>query len=106
MTMAEPPPGTPVAAIDTPALVIDLEAMQRNLAAMAAFAREHHVRLRPHAKLHKSAVIAKLQVEAGAVGACVQKLSEAEVLADRGIADIYISNEIIDAAKLARLAGS
>ncbi|HKX39638.1 MAG TPA: DSD1 family PLP-dependent enzyme [Burkholderiaceae bacterium] len=102
--MTAPAPGTPIAAVDTPALVIDLEAMRRNLAAMASFAREHHVRLRPHAKLHKSALLAKLQIEAGAVGVCVQKLSEAEVLAERGIGDIFISNEVIDAAKLERLA--
>ena len=97
-------PGDPVAAIDTPALVIDLDAMERNLAAMAAFAREHRVRLRPHAKTHKSAAIARLQMAAGAVGVCVQKTSEAEALAAAGVDDIYISNEVIDAAKLERVA--
>ena len=97
-------PGDPVAAIDTPALVIDLDAMARNLAAMAAYASQRGLRLRPHAKTHKSAAIAQLQMAAGAVGVCVQKLSEAEALADRGVPDIYISNEIVDAAKLARLA--
>ena len=71
---------------------------------MAAFARRHGVRLRPHAKMHKSATIARLQIEAGAVGVCVQKTSEAEALASAGIADIYISNEVIDPAKLARVA--
>ena len=96
--------GDPVAAIDTPALAIDLDAMQRNLARMAAFAHDHRVRLRPHAKMHKSAVIAKLQVEAGAVGVCVQKLSEAEALADEGVADIFISNEVIAVSKLVRVA--
>jgi D-serine deaminase-like pyridoxal phosphate-dependent protein len=96
--------GDPVAAIDTPALVIDLDAMERNLAAMAAFARIHRVALRPHAKLHKSGAIAKLQMSAGAVGVCVQKLSEAEALSEAGVLDIFISNEVIDAAKLARLA--
>ena len=101
---ALPPLGTPIAQVDTPALVIDLDAMQRNLAAMAAYAREHRMRLRPHAKMHKSATIAKLQIEAGAAGVCVQKLSEAEVLASLGVDDIFISNEIIDPAKLDRLA--
>ena len=96
--------GDPVATVATPALVIDLDAMERNLAAMAVFARSHGVRLRPHAKMHKSAAIAKAQIAAGAVGVCVQKLSEAEVLADAGIADIFISNEVIDAAKLTRVA--
>lgn len=96
--------GDPVATVETPALVIDLDAMERNLAAMAAFARSQGVGLRPHAKMHKSAAIAKAQIAAGAVGVCVQKVSEAEVLADAGIADIYISNEVIDAAKLMRVA--
>jgi len=96
--------GDPVATVATPALVIDLDAMERNLATMAVFARSHGIRLRPHAKMHKSVAIAKAQIAAGAVGVCVQKLSEAEVLADAGIADIYISNEVIDAAKLTGVA--
>ncbi|WP_372527161.1 DSD1 family PLP-dependent enzyme [Piscinibacter sp.] len=95
--------GDRVDAIDTPALVIDLDAMERNLARMAEFARAHHVRLRPHAKMHKSGDIAQLQTAAGAVGVCVQKLSEAEALAARGVADIFISNEVIAESKLARL---
>lgn len=97
-------PGDPVATVATPALVIDLDAMERNLESMAVFARSHGVRLRPHAKMHKCAAIAKAQIAAGAVGVCVQKLSEAEVMADAGIADIFISNEVIDAAKLTRVA--
>jgi D-serine deaminase-like pyridoxal phosphate-dependent protein len=96
--------GDPVDAIDTPALVIDLDAMERNLAAMAAFARAHRMRLRPHAKMHKCAAIARLQIAAGAVGVCVQKTAEAEALADAGVADIYITNEVIAAHKLARVA--
>ena len=99
-----PRPGDGVAAIDTPALVIDLDAMERNLTAMAEFARGHGVCLRPHAKMHKCAAIARLQIAAGAVGICVQKTSEAEALADTGIADIYISNEVVDPTKLARVA--
>ena len=96
--------GAPVASIDTPALVVDLDAMERNLAAMADSARRHGVRLRPHAKMHKCAAIARLQMAAGAVGVCVQKTSEAEALAAAGIGDIFISNEVIDPAKLARVA--
>ncbi len=96
--------GDPVAAIDTPALVIDLDAMQRNLQRMAAFARGRHLRLRPHAKMHKSASIAKLQIDAGAVGVCVQKVEEAQALAAGGIDDIYVSNEVIAPHKLARFA--
>jgi len=102
--MTLPRPGDPVDALLTPALVLDLDAMERNLAKMAAFAQARRLRLRPHAKMHKSAHIAKLQMAAGAVGVCVQKVSEAEALAAGGVTDIYISNEIVDAAKLARVA--
>jgi D-serine deaminase-like pyridoxal phosphate-dependent protein len=96
--------GDPVAAIDTPALVIDHDAMARNLARMAEFAQSRGMKLRPHAKMHKSAVIAAMQLRAGATGVCVQKVGEAEALADGGIADIYISNEVIAPSKLARVA--
>ena len=96
--------GQDVAAIDTPALVIDLDAMQRNLAAMAAFARQRGLRLRPHAKTHKGAWIALRQIALGAVGVCVQKTSEAEALAAHGVRDLFITNEVIDAGKLARVA--
>lgn len=96
--------GHSVEAIDTPALVIDLDALERNLDAMAAFARAAGVKLRPHAKMHKSADIARLQLARGAVGFCVQKTSEAEALAAQGITNLYISNEVIDPVKLARVA--
>ena len=72
--------GQAVKRIDTPALVIDLDAMDRNIERMAQFARQHGVLWRPHAKLHKSAHIAHLLEQAGAVGHCVQKVSEAEAL--------------------------
>ena len=93
-----------VGAIDTPALVIDLDAMDRNIARMAAFAQSHGVRWRPHAKMHKCAALAQRLVAAGAIGACVQKTAEAEALAQRGVADLYISNEVVAPAKLARVA--
>jgi len=98
------PIGQPAAAIDTPALVVDLDAMERNIAAMADDARRRGLRLRPHAKTHKSAWIAAQQIAAGAVGVCVQKTGEAEALAAAGVDDIFISNEVIDAGKLARVA--
>ncbi|KQP13742.1 DSD1 family PLP-dependent enzyme [Pseudorhodoferax sp. Leaf267] len=97
-------PGDAVDAIDTPALVIDLDAMDRNIARMAAFAHQHGVRWRPHAKMHKSAALAQRLMAAGAVGACVQKTAEAEALAAGGVPDLYISNEVIAPAKLARVA--
>ncbi len=96
--------GDPVAAIATPALVVDLDALERNLSRMAEFARMHGMRLRPHAKTHKCAEIARRQVAAGAVGVCVQKASEAIALAEAGVGDIYVSNEVIDEAKLHDLA--
>jgi D-serine deaminase-like pyridoxal phosphate-dependent protein len=96
--------GQDVAAIDTPALVIDLDAMQRNLTAMADFARQRGLRLRPHAKTHKSAWIAQAQIAQGAVGICVQKASEAKALAAQGVRDIFITNEVIDEAKLSGVA--
>ncbi len=96
--------GQPAATLETPALVIDLDAMEGNVARMAEFAHTHHMRLRPHAKTHKCAVIAKLQMDAGAVGVCVQKVGEAEALASMGVPDIFISNEVIDPVKLERVA--
>ena len=95
--------GQPVNAIDTPALVVDLDAMERNLQHMASFARQHGLRLRPHAKMHKSATLAQLQIAAGAVGVCVQKTAEAQALAALGVRDIYISNEVVAPAKLQRV---
>ncbi|MGE0349580.1 DSD1 family PLP-dependent enzyme [Hydrogenophaga sp.] len=96
--------GQGVAAIDTPALVVDLDAMERNLAHMAAYARAHGLRLRPHAKMHKSAELARLQMQHGAVGVCVQKTDEALALAHGGVTDITITNEVIAVPKLQRLA--
>lgn len=96
--------GQAVKRIDTPALVIDLDAMDRNIERMARFAQQHGVLWRPHAKLHKSAHIAHLLEHAGAVGHCVQKVSEAEALAAGGITNIFISNEVIAPLKLARVA--
>ena len=97
-------PGTPASDIDTPALVVDLDAMERNIDRLATFSRERGLRLRPHAKMHKSAFVARQQIAAGAAGVCVQKTSEAEALADAGIDNLYISNEVIAPAKLARVA--
>lgn len=96
--------GLRVDLIETPALVVDLDAMERNIQRMADFARKHQVRWRPHAKLHKSAELALLMQHAGAQGACVQKLSEAEALAAGGVHDLYISNELLAGSKLLRAA--
>ncbi|MFN4350756.1 MAG: DSD1 family PLP-dependent enzyme [Hylemonella sp.] len=96
--------GQSVATIDTPALVVDLDAMERNLQRMADYAQAHGVKLRPHAKMHKSAALSLRQMQAGAVGMCVQKTSEAEALAAAGVPNLYISNEVIALPKLQRVA--
>ncbi|WP_349627868.1 DSD1 family PLP-dependent enzyme [Variovorax sp. PCZ-1] len=96
--------GQSVKAIDTPALVIDLDAMERNLSRMQAYANAQGVKLRPHAKMHKSAELSQLQMQAGAVGVCVQKVSEAAALAEQGVDDIYISNVVTSLSKCEHLA--
>ena len=96
--------GKPCADIDTPALVIDLDAMKRNLVRMSEFAKKHGIRWRPHAKMHKSVMLAKIQIKAGAVGVCVQKTAEAEIMVVGGVHDVFISNQVIAPAKLARVA--
>ncbi len=96
--------GMPLADVETPALLIDLDAFERNLRKLAERARTMGVRLRPHAKTHKSAPVARRQMALGAVGVCCQKASEAEALVQGGIGDVLVSNEIVDRRKLARLA--
>jgi D-serine deaminase-like pyridoxal phosphate-dependent protein len=91
-------------AIDTPALVVDLDAANRNMQRMTEFAAKHRLRLRPHAKTHKSALFGHLQLQAGAVGLCAQTVAEAEALADGGINDLFISNVVIGVPKLRRVA--
>jgi 3-hydroxy-D-aspartate aldolase len=105
--MLQTPPariGMTEAEIDTPALVIDLDAFEANLDTMAGLMAASGVKLRAHAKTHKSPVIAHLQMARGAVGQCVQKVAEAEILAWGGVPDILVSNEVVGADKLARLA--
>lgn len=104
--MLQPPPALPgmrEEEIDTPALVIDLDAFEHNLDTMAALLAPTGTKLRAHAKTHKSPVIAHLQMARGAIGNCVQKVAEAEVFAWGGIPDILVSNEVVGAPKLARL---
>jgi 3-hydroxy-D-aspartate aldolase len=108
MSLSAPPahPGDSLADVDTPSLIVDLDAMERNLASMTAAVRGRSVRLRPHAKSHKCAEIAKLQMARGAIGVCCQKVGEAEALVAGGIADVLVTNEIVGSQKLARLAAS
>lgn len=102
-------PGMTVSEVMTPALIVDLDAFERNLARMRDFLSRTGLRLRGHAKTHKSVDIARLQMEiGGACGICCQKVSEAEAFVRGGITDILLSNEIQGAARaerIARLAG-
>ncbi len=98
-------PGMKAADIQTPALVLDLDALERNIRKMGDYARAHGMRHRVHGKMHKSVDVAKLQIElGGACGVCCQKVSEAEVFARGGITDVLVSNQVRDAAKIDRLA--
>ncbi|MBS0479612.1 MAG: alanine racemase, partial [Proteobacteria bacterium] len=89
--------------LNTPALIVDLDAIEANIAAMAAFGRASGVALRPHAKTHKSADIARLQIAAGAVGVCCAKLGEAEALAGEGVESILLTSPVVSAPAIDRL---
>ena len=96
--------GAPLDEVDTPALIVDLDAFEHNVRTMATFARSAGVRLRPHAKTHKCPTIALRQIGAGAVGQCCQKVGEAEALVRGGVRDVLVSNAVVGMAKLRRLA--
>src|SRR5882724_10012892 len=104
--MNQPPAeiGAAIADIDTPALIVDLDALDRNIAKMASAASAAGVRLRPHAKTHKCPAIALRQIAQGAVGQCVQKVGEAEALVRGGVKDVLVSNQVVGERKLRRLA--
>lgn len=96
--------GDPLAAVETPALVVDLDAFEHNLDLMANAVRGSGLALRPHAKAHKCPDIAKAQIARGAVGICCQKVDEAAVFVAAGIADVLVTNEVVAPSKIARLA--
>jgi len=96
--------GMPLAEVDTPALLLDLDAFERNLDRMDVALAGKKIALRPHAKSHKCPEIALRQLERGAVGICCQKVSEAEAMVDGGVPDVLVANEVVGAAKLKRLA--
>lgn len=89
--------------LNTPALVLDLEMLDRNIAEMAAFAKAHGIALRPHSKTHKSADIARRQIAAGALGVCCAKLGEAEALAEQGIESLHITSPVVTPQAIDRL---
>ena len=98
-------PGMDEADIQTPCLVLDLDALERNIKKMGDYAKAHGMRHRVHGKMHKSVDVAKLQETlGGSIGVCCQKVSEAEVFARGGIKDILVSNQVRDPLKIDRLA--
>ena len=98
-------PGMDEKDIQTPCLILDLDALERNIKKMGDYAKAHGMRHRSHGKMHKSVDVQKLQEElGGSVGVCCQKVSEAEVFALGGIKDILVTNEVRDLAKIDRLA--
>jgi len=103
--MKQDPSGRPLQALDTPALCLDVERLEHNIAQMAAFCQRHPANLRPHCKTHKCPTIAWMQIKAGAIGVTCAKLGEAEIMAQAGIEDILIANQIVGETKLARLVG-
>jgi len=95
--------GQPTSALDTPALLVDLDVMEANMARIAGACRAGGVAWRPHSKAHKTPEIAKMQMAAGATGITCAKVGEAEVMAAAGIRDILIANQIVGAVKVGRL---
>ena len=98
-------PGMDEAEIQTPCLILDLDALERNIRKMGDYAKAHGMRHRSHGKMHKSVDVQKLQESlGGSVGVCCQKVSEAEVFARGGIGDVLVTNEVREPAKIDRLA--
>jgi len=96
--------GMPLAEVDTPALVLELDAFEANLHRLRDSLSGRNVKVRPHAKSHKCPQIAMRQIALGAVGVCCQKVSEAEALVEGGVGDVLVANEVVGLAKLRRLA--
>jgi D-serine deaminase-like pyridoxal phosphate-dependent protein len=96
-------PSLGVDTLETPALIVDLDRLEGNIARWAAYAKDAGVKLRPHGKTHKCVEIARRQLDAGAVGLTLAKVGEAEVMARNGVRDIFLANEIVSAPKLRRL---
>ncbi len=95
--------GQPVDALDTPALVVDLDIAEANIARIQRLTKEAGLQLRPHIKSHKTPELAQMQVRAGAAGITCAKIGEAEVMATAGIEDIFIANCLIGETKMRRL---
>ncbi len=92
-----------ISEIETPAAIVDLDILERNIKRFQAYLDEHGIANRPHIKTHKIPEIAHMQVQGGAVGITCQKLGEAEVMAKAGIKDIFVPYNIIGEIILATI---
>jgi 3-hydroxy-D-aspartate aldolase len=107
MDAYRPLPGTPIEELDTPCLLIDLDAVERNFSVVADTFRGSSAKMRQHTKNTKSPRLARMQIDAGGTvgGVCTAKLAEAEVMVEGGVTDILIANQVVDRDKIARLCG-
>ena len=92
-----------ISELDTPALLVDLDRLEHNIERVSAYAREHSLRLRPHTKTHKTPEVARMQLDAGAVGVTVAKVGEAEVMLGSGTPDLLVAYPVLGESKLRRL---
>ncbi len=103
ITRTDPRIGQPVTTLDTPALLVDLDVVEANIARIAAECGKHGVNWRPHIKGNKTIEIVRKEIAAGAIGVTCAKVGEAEVMAEAGIKSMLIANQIVGAPKIARL---
>jgi 3-hydroxy-D-aspartate aldolase len=101
----EPQPGTPVAQLDTPCLILDMDALDHNMDVIADYYGDRHSKLRGHSKNHKSPALALRQIQRGGTigGVCAAKVAEAEVMVEGGVASVFVTSEVVAPPKIARL---
>ena len=101
----EPQPGTPIAQLDTPCLILDMDALDHNMDVIADFYGDRHSKLRGHSKNHKSPALALRQIQRGGTigGVCAAKVAEAEVMVQGGVASVFVTSEVVAPPKIARL---
>ena len=100
-----PSPGTPLEELDTPCLIVDMDALESNMKVMSDYYRDRTCKLRPHVKNHKSPIIANMQIKMGGTvgGVCAAKVAEAEVMVQGGVPNVFITNQVVTTDKIARL---
>ncbi len=101
----EPQPGTPIAQLDTPCLILDMDALDHNMDVIADYYGDRHSKLRGHSKNHKSPALALRQIQRGGTigGVCAAKVAEAEVMVQGGVGSVFVTSEVVAPAKIARL---